>query len=94
MNVRIADFATAEAKARFSELLDRAEAGEELTIHRHGKPVAKLVPVKPVLTAEERRRSWVEFEAWRKDHGPRLGPDLTIKQLIDEGRDRHFDRRG
>ena len=31
-----------EAKARFAELLRRAEAGEEIVITRHGKPVAKL----------------------------------------------------
>ena len=31
-----------EAKARFAELLRRAEAGEEVVITRHGKPLAKL----------------------------------------------------
>ena len=32
----------AEAKANLSELIRRAEAGEEITITRHGKPVAQL----------------------------------------------------
>ncbi|MBY0336638.1 MAG: type II toxin-antitoxin system prevent-host-death family antitoxin [Acetobacteraceae bacterium] len=36
---------TYTAKAKLSELLDRVEAGEEVTITRRGKPVAKLVPV-------------------------------------------------
>lgn len=34
----------AELKAMVSELLDRAAAGEETLITRHGKPVARLVP--------------------------------------------------
>jgi prevent-host-death family protein len=36
----------AEAKARLSELLDKVEAGEEVVITRHGRPVANLSPVK------------------------------------------------
>jgi prevent-host-death family protein len=33
-----------EAKARFSELVERASKGREITITRHGKAVARLVP--------------------------------------------------
>ena len=33
-----------EAKTHLSELLDRAAAGESITITRHGVPVAVLVP--------------------------------------------------
>lgn len=33
-----------EAKTHFAELLSRAERGEEITITRRGKPVARLVP--------------------------------------------------
>jgi prevent-host-death family protein len=35
------------AKTNLSQLLIRAEAGEEITIARGTKPVAKLVPVAP-----------------------------------------------
>jgi prevent-host-death family protein len=80
------EFAVAAAKARFSELPGRAEAGEEIVIKRHGTPVAKLVAVAPKLTLEERRRRRLDYEAWRDAHGTPLGPDLTIKTLIDEGR--------
>lgn len=45
----------AEAKAKLSELLARVEAGEEITIARAGKPIARLVPQtapeRPVLKA-------------------------------------------
>jgi prevent-host-death family protein len=35
-----------EAKTKFSELLERVEGGEHVTITRHGKPVAELVPIR------------------------------------------------
>jgi prevent-host-death family protein len=38
-----ASFTTAEAKARFSELIRRAEEGERILVTRHGKPVAEIV---------------------------------------------------
>ncbi len=34
----------AQAKARLSELLDKVQAGEEVMITRHGRPVAHMVP--------------------------------------------------
>ena len=34
-----------EAKTKLSQLVERAEAGEEIVIARNGKPVARLVPV-------------------------------------------------
>jgi prevent-host-death family protein len=59
-----------EAKARFSELLDRVEHGEEITITRGGKPAARLVPAgeKPrpagkKATAEELVAIGQEFRA-------------------------------
>lgn len=33
-----------DAKTRLSQLVDRAEAGEEIIIARGGRPVARLVP--------------------------------------------------
>lgn len=37
----------ADAKARFSELVKRAQAGETISITSRGKRVAKLVPETP-----------------------------------------------
>ena len=42
-----------EAKARFSELIAKAEAGEEIIIARGNEPVARLVP----LESDKRRRA-------------------------------------
>jgi prevent-host-death family protein len=86
MDARSTEFSVADAKARFSELLARAEAGEEITIKRHGKPVARLVPEKRKLTVEERLQAHRDWITYRDKHMPTLGPDLTIKQLIEEGR--------
>jgi prevent-host-death family protein len=46
-----------EANQRFSELLREAEGGNEVTITRHGKHVARLSPArqKPAATAERRK---------------------------------------
>ncbi len=42
---RVSDVNLGEAKARLSELVARAEAGEVVCIKRRGKPVARLVAV-------------------------------------------------
>lgn len=86
MDARATEFGAAEAKAHFSELLARAEAGETITIRRHGRVVAKLVPVKQPLSLEERMKAHDEWVEYRDKHSITLGPDLTIKQLIEEGR--------
>lgn len=39
-----AEIGAFEAKTHLSQLLNRVEAGETLTITRHGKRVARLVP--------------------------------------------------
>lgn len=43
----MSEYSVAEAKARLSELIDRAEKGEGVTITRHGKPVVEMKPVRP-----------------------------------------------
>ena len=45
-----------EAKTHLSELIARAERGEEVVITRHNKPVAKLVPIGPAAADRSRRR--------------------------------------
>jgi prevent-host-death family protein len=36
-----------EAKTHLSRLVERVEAGEEITLARAGRPVARLVPYRP-----------------------------------------------
>ncbi len=42
------DISLADAKARLSDLVARAEAGETIAITRRGKPVARLGAVRPL----------------------------------------------
>lgn len=75
---------TFDAKNRLSELLDRVENGEEVTITRYGKPVARLVA--PVLEEERRARARAAAERIREMRkGVTLG-GITIKELVEEGR--------
>lgn len=72
----------AHAKAHLSELLDKVEAGEEVTITRHGKPVAHLrraaSPKKP-LDLEA-------LAAFRATLPPQQGSSAElIRKMRDEG---------
>jgi len=70
-----------EAKTQLPRLLDEVEQGETITITRHGRPIARVVPVRG------RQRSVKEaiaaLEEFRQGHT--LG-DITIKEIIQEGR--------
>jgi prevent-host-death family protein len=72
-----------EAKTHLSELLEKVEAGEEITITRHGAPVAKLVPVKKEVRPEERVAAIDRIQ--KLATGLSLG-GLKVKHLIREGR--------
>jgi len=72
-----------EAKTHLSELLEKVEAGEEITITKHGAPVAKLVPVKKEVRPEERVAAIDRIQ--KLATGLSLG-GLKIKHLIREGR--------
>ena len=52
-----------EARTHFSELLEKVESGEEITITKHGTPVARLVPIKKELTPAERARLGTQIES-------------------------------
>ncbi|HZL95373.1 MAG TPA: type II toxin-antitoxin system prevent-host-death family antitoxin [Vicinamibacterales bacterium] len=52
----------AEAKARLSELVEKAASGEEIVIARDHKPVAKLVPVRarvPRAPGSAKGKVWI-----------------------------------
>ncbi len=55
MNVPIS-----EAKARLTDLVRRAEAGDEVVLTRHGRPVVRLAPVAARSTTELERHTTLE----------------------------------
>jgi prevent-host-death family protein len=69
------------AKTHLPALLERVARGEQITITKHGKPIARLVPIGS--TDLERRRQAIErLKVFAK--GRTL--DVPVKQLINEGR--------
>lgn len=79
-----------EAKTHLSELIARAERGEEVIITRHNKPVAKLVPINevPADLVARRRRALAELQDIGRRMAARGGP-ITIEEILqwrDEGR--------
>ena len=72
-----------EAKTHLSELLERVEAGEEITITKHGAPVAKLVPAKKEPSVEERVAAIERIQKLASGLSLR---GLKIKDLNREGR--------
>ena len=72
-----------EAKTHLSELLEKVEAGAEITITKHGAPVARLVPVKKEASREERAAA---IQRIQKLAGRLSLGGLKVKDLIREGR--------
>jgi len=44
-----------DAKGQLTELVRRAEAGDEIILTRHGLAAVRLVPVQPIVDAKARR---------------------------------------
>jgi prevent-host-death family protein len=71
-----------EAKTHFSEFVARAEAGEEVIITRHNKPVAKIVPLyaKAVAPAQVIPK----FVQRTFNMGPLLVKETNMNHLVAE----------
>jgi prevent-host-death family protein len=71
-----------EAKTHLPQLLERVSRGEQITITKHGVPVAVLVPAsKPA--GYDAVTAVLEIKKFRKKHKLK---GLTIRQMIEEGR--------
>ncbi len=63
-----------EAKTHLSRLVELVEAGEEVVIARHGRPVARMTPVEPAsrpkrIPGRLAGRTWMadDFDEWTPD---------------------------
>lgn len=72
-----------EAKAQLTELVRRAEAGEEIVLTRFGRPVVRLMPEAKKPTLAERKVIIAEIMASAR---PAPGPSAARSQdfLYDE----------
>ena len=79
-----------EAKTHLSELIARAERGEEVIITRHHTPVAKLGPINEI--SPELLQQRLKLLAELQDIGRRMeaeGGPITVEEILqwrDEGR--------
>ncbi|HZZ89090.1 MAG TPA: type II toxin-antitoxin system prevent-host-death family antitoxin [Caulobacteraceae bacterium] len=78
----MAEYSVAEAKNNLPKLLDRALAGECVTITRRGKPIARIEPIDPEPQAMSIDVDWLESVRVN----PR-DPDLDFTAIIRDLRD-------
>ena len=71
-----------EAKTHLAALLDAVSAGEQITITRHGRPVARLVPpaAEPLSSVAQTIERLRRFSKGQSLDG------LSLAELRDQGR--------
>ena len=86
MEVALRAVGAFEAKNKLGQLLDLVEQGEEVTITRHGKEVARLVPARPARSREQARAAIrrIRERAEQRRFGPFDWSEWKIYR--DEGR--------
>ncbi|MGI9186421.1 MAG: type II toxin-antitoxin system Phd/YefM family antitoxin [Gaiellales bacterium] len=77
------DVSVYEAKTHLSRLIGDVEAGREITITRHGKPVARLVPI--VDGKDEAAAAVERLRALKRELNLKATP-AEIRSWIDDGK--------
>lgn len=75
-----------DARNALSALVELAEKGEEITITRHGKPVAKLVPPGRDEAQKARAREAVQAIREMREHVKPDPDGLTARDYVEMGR--------
>ncbi len=77
----MSNYSVAAAKAGLPRLIDKAMAGEEVVITRHGRPVAELRPAaaKPAPVDKAAFYAWLAAGRLRPK-----GPPITSVELLDQ----------
>jgi prevent-host-death family protein len=73
-------YSVAEAKNTLPSLIDKAAAGEEVVITRHGKPVAEIRPI----TSQEQRPNKATYDWLRSRRDKRKGIAITSVELLNQ----------
>jgi prevent-host-death family protein len=69
-----------EAKGQLTELVRRAEAGDEIVLTRHGQPTVRLVPVRAPVDRPTRR---ARLEALRAAASAKATPGASAARSQD-----------
>lgn len=75
-----------EAKSKLSELVEKAEAGQEVIITRRGRPVVKLVRAKRQKEEVDSERSALIDEITAFSKTCKVGR-INLRKLIAKGRE-------
>jgi prevent-host-death family protein len=73
------EISVTDAKAQLTDLVRRAEAGEEVVLTRHGHPAVRLAPVRPTGDTASRRK-FMEAIAEAGAAKATPGPDAARSQ--------------
>lgn len=74
-----------DARAKFSELIERAAGGEEVVITRHGRPIVRLVAAASARRGAGRRRAAAVKRIERlREELDIVG--VNVRKLIESGR--------
>jgi prevent-host-death family protein len=82
----VASYSIAQAKDHLSKLIDEALAGEDVTITRHGRPVAELRPARAMGDAGRWSPKLIDEIAAQAKSLPPLGESGTdiVRRMRDE----------
>lgn len=85
----------AEAKAKLSELVEAASRGEEIVLARHGKPMARLAPIKTEAIPGQRKFGQyehlardIDWDLWWRDWkaaDAEIAADFEASELFPAG---------
>ena len=75
------EIGAAEAKVRLSELLRDVEQGETFSITRHGKPIARLIPVIPAPEGDSAKRAEA-VERFLQQRATWKGTGMSVEEIL------------
>lgn len=78
------DIGVYDLKNQLSAVLEEVSAGKEVTVTKHGKPIARISPVS-ALGRDDRAAAVAAIHALG-DRVRREAPEKSARTLIDEGR--------
>jgi prevent-host-death family protein len=83
------DAVNLSGRSELSDLVERAQAGEDITLLRDGKPVARIVPV-PAVDEPNERPKVIDLKALRALRATMPMSDLSGVDILREMRDSRY----
>ena len=87
-------FDSRDARTKWRDIMDAAQAGAETVIERYGRPTAAVIPYADYEALQEElddlraaRRAAQAYEAWQRDHSLGIPLDQVEAELRVEGLD-------